>query len=178
MTVPPYSVAFVLTLITAILSERYRLRAPFIIAGSCLAIIGYVILIATPRDKPGLSYFGTILAAAGIYPATAIVLAWPANNVSGQTKRATANAMQISIGNLGAVLGTQLYRTGFEPRFFLGHSFALGYLIANVMAVGSLWWVLSRENRRRDQEVTAVILSDYGDKDWEGDDDKRWRFQT
>ena len=178
MTVPPYSVAFVLTIITAIFSERYHLRAPFIITSSSLAVIGYIILIATPRDKPGVSYFGTIVAAAGIYPATAIVLAWPANNVSGQTKRATANALQISIGNLGAVLGTQLYRTETQPRFFLGHSFALGYLIANVVVVGCLWWVLSRENRRRDQEATGVNLSDYEDNDWEGDDDKRWRFQT
>ncbi|KAL8712716.1 MAG: hypothetical protein Q9225_006893, partial [Loekoesia sp. 1 TL-2023] len=138
MTVPPYSVAFVLTLTTAILSERYRLRAPFIIASSCLAVLGYVILLSTPHSKPGVSYFGTILAAAGIYPATAIVLSWPANNVSGQTKRATANALQISIGNLGAVLGTQLYRTETQPRFFLGHGFAMGYLVANVAVVGSL----------------------------------------
>ena len=147
-------------------------------ASSSLAVVGYIILIAAPRSKPGLSYFGTILAAAGIYPAVAIVLSWPANNVSGQTKRATASALQTSIGNLGAVLGTQLYRTNTAPRFFLGHSFAMGYLIANVIVVGSLWWILSRENSRRDSDGTAVVLSDYEDNDWEGDEDKRWRFQT
>ena len=55
--------------------------------------------------KPGPSYTGVFFAAGGIYPSVALVLAWPANNVSGQTKRAVANAMQIMIGNLGAVLG-------------------------------------------------------------------------
>lgn len=44
--------------------------------------------------------------------------------------------MQISIGNCGAVLGTQLYRAGDGPRYVVGHSFALGYLVANVAVSG------------------------------------------
>ena len=68
-----------------------------------------------------MSYAGTIVVAAGTFPARAVVLSWPANNVSGQTKRATAHAMQISIGELGAVLGAQLYRPNWSPRYFVGH---------------------------------------------------------
>ncbi|KAI9800755.1 MAG: hypothetical protein M1833_003172 [Piccolia ochrophora] len=176
LTVPPYAVAFVLTIVVAIYSERTKMRAPFIMGGSSLAIIGYIILLAT-SGKPGLSYFGTILAAAGIYPATALVLAWPANNVSGQTKRATANAMQISIGNMGAVLGTQLYRTESAPRFFVGHGFALGYLFSNVLVVGTLWWVLKQENGRRERGERNARLEGVKEDEWLGDDDPRWIFQ-
>ena len=46
---------------------------------------------------------GVFFCACGIYPAVGLVLSWPAINVGGQTKRAVANALQISIGNLGAV---------------------------------------------------------------------------
>lgn len=156
-------------------------------ASSSLAIIGYIILLNAP--SAGVSYFGTILAASGIYPATAIVLSWPANNVSGQTKRATCNAMQISIGNLGAVMGTQLYRTESAPRFFVGHGMALGYLVANLGVVGALWWVLRRENRRRDAVVVegtggvgggvgVGVLAGIEEGEWLGDEDLRWRFQT
>lgn len=128
---------------------------------------------------PGASYTGTILAAAGIYPSVAIVLAWPANNVAGQTKRATANAMQISIGNLGAVLGTQLYRARAGPRFFVGHGFALGYMLANMVVVSVLWLVLARENKKRDsQEGGAAEGKGEGGQEWAGDDDPRWRFRT
>ena len=175
---PPYSVAFVLTLSFAVLSERYVKRAPFIIGSSSIAIVGYIILLAAPSRLPGVKYFGTILAAAGIYPATALVLAWPANNVSGQTKRATANAMQISIGNLGAVLGTQLYRPKTAPRYFLGHGFALGYLVANVLVVSLTWYVLARENKRRDALLAGRQKEQLDKGEWEGDDDLRWRFQT
>jgi len=65
-------------------------------------------------------------------------------NVSGQRKRATANAMQISIGNLGAVLGTQLYRSTDGPMFFLRHGFACGCSCANVLVVGTLWTIFEK----------------------------------
>ena len=92
MTIPPYAIAFCLTITLAILSERYRLRTPFILGSSSLAVIGYILLLSDPR--PGVSYVGIIFAAAGIYPSVALVLSWPANNVSGQTKRAVVSTPQ------------------------------------------------------------------------------------
>ncbi|KAJ5227598.1 uncharacterized protein N7469_007604 [Penicillium citrinum] len=182
LSVPPYAVAFCFTIGVAVLSERTRIRAPFIMGSSALACIGYIILLS--QHRAGVSYLGTIFAAAGIYPAVAIVLSWPANNVSGQTKRAIANAMQISIGNLGAVLGTQLYRTESSPRYFLGHGFALGYLVANIVVVAILWKVLQKENaekeRLREAQGLRPLMGDIGDTegDFLGDRDPRWVFQT
>lgn len=181
MTIPPYAIAFCFTITAAFLSERYRLRTPFILASSSLAILGYILLLSDPR--PGVSYVGIIFAAAGIYPSVALVLAWPANNVSGQTKRALANALQISIGNTGAVIGTQLYRTETAPRYFLGHSFALAYMVANLVVVVALYLVLKRENEKRDAAATATAATAAGagspldpDAPWSGDEDPRWRF--
>ncbi|BCS26084.1 allantoate permease family MFS transporter [Aspergillus puulaauensis] len=182
LTVPPYALGFITTITVAILSERTRRRAPYIMGSSAVACIGYIILL-TGR-KPGVSYLGTFFCCAGIYPAVAIVLSWPANNVSGQTKRAIANAMQISIGNLGAVLGTQLYRTESSPRYFVGHGFALGYLVANIIVVFILWQVLNRENAKkaeiREREGLQALIGDIGDTEGEfqGDKDPRWIFQT
>ena len=79
LSVPPYAFAFILTLTVAILSERLKLRAPFIMGSSGFAIIGYIILLTETR--PGVAYVGTILATKGIYPVVAIMLSWPANNV-------------------------------------------------------------------------------------------------
>lgn len=167
-----------LTVVYAIVSERSGTRSPFIIASTLTAIIGYCILLGNtdPTARPGVSYAGVFFAAAGIYPSVALALSWPAINVSGQTKRAAANGLQITIGNLGAVIGTQLYRSDDGPRYIVGHSVALGYLCANIVVVGITWWLLASINRQRDEivmENEAVL-----DGEWDGDSDVRWRFRT
>jgi hypothetical protein len=84
--------------------------------------------------------------------------------------------MQISIGNLGAVMGTQLYRANDGPRFVVGHSMALAYLLANIVVVSVLAWRLKRENARR--AGISSEIRDVGEvKDWKGDADPRWRFE-
>jgi len=178
LTIPPYAFAFLTTLGVAILSERLHKRAIFIIGSAFFAVIGYIILLANtdPIARPGVSYAGTFFAAGGIFPATALSLSWPAINVSGQTKRAVANAMQISIGNLGAVLGTQLYRQNDGPRYIVGHSFALAYLVGNAAVSATLYFVLKRENKRRDA-ITPEVQEVGNLEDWDGDQDPRWRFQ-
>jgi hypothetical protein len=175
LTIPPYAVATILTVIVAIFAEKTKRRAPFVIASSSLSIVGYIILLTAPIHKPGVSYTGTIFAAAGIYPSTAIVLSWSAANVSGQTKRATATAMTITIGNLGAVLGTQLYRPATSPRWYLGHSFALGYLCCNIIVASTLWALLNRENRIKSERAAA---GEAGEGRIHSDEDVRWLFQT
>jgi MFS family permease len=182
LTIPPYACATIFTVFWAVLSERFQKRAFFIIATSSLAIIGYIILLTneTPSKKPGVSYVGTFFAAIGIYPSVALVLSWPAINVSGQTKRATANAMQISIGNCGAVLGTQLYRPKTAPRYLLGHSFALGYLVMNIVVVTTLWWILRKENIQKREHLEAhPETKGFHDSEEDlklGDKHPRWHF--
>jgi len=127
LSIPPYAVAFITTMSVALVAEKKKRRAPFIIGGSIVAIIGYVVLLTSKR--PLVGYAGTIIVAGGVFPATAVVLSWPANNVSGQTKRATASAMQISIGDIGPIIGTQLYRPKWSPRHFVGHGTVQPFVI-------------------------------------------------
>lgn len=184
LTIPPYAAATILTVGWAVLAEKYKRRALFTLVTSSLAIIGYIILLTNenPKRKPGISYLGTFFAAMGIYPSVALVLSWPAVNVSGQTKRATANAMQISIGNLGAVIGTQLYRPATAPRYVLGHSVALGYLIGNIIVVSLLWWLLTRENKAKEEHLVAHPetkgFHDTVEDLKQGDRHPRWHFNT
>ncbi|PSK35935.1 hypothetical protein B9Z65_5750 [Elsinoe australis] len=175
LTIPPYALATILCIVYALVSERYKKRAVFIIFSSTIAIIGYIILLSNknPRARPGVSYLGTFFAAAGIYPSVALGLSWPAMNVSGQTKRAAANGLQITVGNLGAILGTQLYRATDGPRYIVGHSMALAYLCGNIIVVTILFFLLRAENRKRDA-LPKETVEHQGE--WRGDEDPRWRF--
>lgn len=184
LTIPPYAVATVFTVVWAVLSERFQRRAIFIMITTSTAIIGYIILLTNkdPKQRPGVSYTGVFFAAVGIYPSVALILSWPAINVSGQTKRAVAGALQVTVGNFGAILGTQLYRPKTAPRYLLGHSFALGYLCMNLVVVSTLWFVLRRENIKK-QEYLASHPETNGIHDTEedlkqGDRHPRWKFNV
>ncbi|KAK6827574.1 MFS transporter [Apiospora arundinis] len=161
LTVPPYAFAFFTTIALAILSERTGQRALFIAGSSLFGAVGYAILLGNTHPGTGRG----------------------CRTRAPSSPRAASTRPWRCIGNLGAVLGTQLYRSADGPRFVVGHSFALAYLLANVIVVSLLWWRLRRENRRRDE--VAARLSDgnvaapvvEGFSDWKGDADPRWRFE-
>jgi hypothetical protein len=62
----PNAVAFILVLITSGFSDRLKARGPFMIWGRIVAIVGYVILLASKR--PAVQYGQTFLVASGVYP--------------------------------------------------------------------------------------------------------------
>ena len=145
--------------------------------GAIVAIIGYCILLGNtdPTNRPGVSYAGTFFAAAGIYPSVGLVLSWPAVNVGGQTKRAVANALQITIGNCGAVIGTQIYRSEDSPRYIVGHSVALSYCFVSFCLTTTIWWYLVKENKKKEAVQPGEGVAG-GAGGLKGDEDPRWRF--
>ena len=87
----------------AFLSDRAQKRGPFVGGLLLLALVGFIIAIAS--DKPGAKYAGVFIAASGIpiqistypgiYPAFPGVVSWLANNLAGSYKRATGMAIQM-----------------------------------------------------------------------------------
>lgn len=62
-------------------------------------MIGYIILIS--QSRAGVSYFGAILCAVGVYPTIAVDLAWSGSMAGGDICKGVTLAMVIGIGNLG-----------------------------------------------------------------------------
>ncbi|KIJ17683.1 hypothetical protein PAXINDRAFT_111174 [Paxillus involutus ATCC 200175] len=148
MSAPPNAVASLSIWATVWLSSRWNMRAPFIIATAVAAIIGYIILITC--KTPGLQYFGVHLAAAGIYTGNSLLLSWPGENVSGQTKRAVAVALQIPVGDVGAIAGCLVYRPSLSGDLYrIPNLIAIGYLLFAILVTTYLWVMMARENERR-----------------------------
>ncbi|KAF8967163.1 major facilitator superfamily domain-containing protein [Flammula alnicola] len=151
MTVPPNSLAALSIWGTVWLSSRVDRRAPFIIGAAGIAIIGLAKALAIVYFTAGAQYVGTLFAAAGVYTGNALLLSWPGENVSAQTKRAVAVAMQITIGDIGAVSGVLVYRPSLSGhRFRKPHIIAIGYLVFAILVTVYLSTWMRRENRRRD----------------------------
>jgi len=176
LSVPPYFGAFLFTMALAVIAERTRRRAVFIIFGASLSIIGYIVFITS--KTPQVAYGATFLALTGTFGAATVLASWPANNVSGQTKRAVAAALQYSVGNLGVIIGIQLYQPRWGPKFIIAKYLAIAYLVTHIVLVSTLWYILSRENARRDRGERDDRLKDVDAGVFLGDNDPRWRFQT
>lgn len=64
LTAPPYLLAFLITLFSTFLADKYQQRGLTIIALSVIGGVGYVLLAAC--NIVGVGYFGVFLAAAGV----------------------------------------------------------------------------------------------------------------
>ncbi|KAI0034640.1 major facilitator superfamily domain-containing protein [Vararia minispora EC-137] len=140
MTVPPNTLAAIGIGLGAWLAARSGRRAPLIIGAAAIAIVA------------GPQYVGVLLATLGVYTGNALLLSWPSENVSGQTKRAVAVAMQITIGDLGAVTGVLIYRPAWSfDHYRVPHIVAMGYLLFAITIASVLWWRMTNENRRKEK---------------------------
>ncbi|KAK0487455.1 major facilitator superfamily domain-containing protein [Armillaria novae-zelandiae] len=167
--VSPNALASISIWLTVWLSSKYNLRAPFIIASAIVAIIGACVLLRPSHTRtciiePGSQYTGVHFAAAGVYAGNALLLSWPGENVSGQTKRAIVVAMQITIGDLGAVAGVLIYRPEFASHNLRKpHIISIGYLL---FAIANRQRALRLENKELHKEI---VLSEerlkLGDRD-------------
>jgi hypothetical protein len=114
LSVPPWVASFCTVLTIATLSDRARLRGPFIIMGVLVAMSGY--LIEYFSTTPGLSYAGIVLTAIGTQPAIPVLVSWASGNAGGETKRGVVLAMVPGLANLGGFVSCARFE-------YMSHSF-------------------------------------------------------
>ncbi|KXN82016.1 hypothetical protein AN958_03314 [Leucoagaricus sp. SymC.cos] len=136
LSIPPYVAGCISTITVGILSDKLNSRGPFVIGGSLVSLAGYIILYV--QDKPGVSYFGAILAAVGVFPTLAVVLAWAGSAAGGDITKGVVMGMVTGIANLGGVCSSFIYSK--PPRFFVGHGTCMGFLgLAIVLSLVAMW---------------------------------------
>ncbi|RYP56782.1 hypothetical protein DL770_010811 [Monosporascus sp. CRB-9-2] len=122
LTVPPYAVGALLTVVVGYLSDRTGQR--------------------------GVKYAGTFLGAAGIYPCISNTITWVANNIEDVYKRGVVLGFVIGWGNLNGIVSSNIYRSG--PPYLEGHGVVMAYLIVFLFGGSLLMTTLLRaENKKR-----------------------------
>lgn len=114
-------------------SDRLRLRSPFIFAGLIIMLIGLSINISNTPN--GVKYFGSYWIAVGAFISLAGMIAWYVltaffrnnltqsrlgNNLAGQYKRGMGMGVQIGIGNFCGMFAANMYPAQDAPRYILG----------------------------------------------------------
>ncbi|GES78705.1 MFS general substrate transporter [Rhizophagus clarus] len=170
LSVPPFFCAGISTLIVAILSDRQRIRSPFIIFCSFISIIGYILL-AIPSVGTAGKYAGSCIVGAGLSPALITSITWLTNNIAGHAKRAIATAMVIMCANIGGAFASQVYRQKDYPRYIFGHSVSLGFLVASTCtSIIQLFVFITLNNKKKEnpqsllEGKTEEEIKNMGDK--------------
>ncbi|GAA6024865.1 hypothetical protein JCM10207_003160 [Rhodosporidiobolus poonsookiae] len=174
ITAPPYIFAALFTIAVSILSDRYKKRWTFLAGAYALGLVGYVILVTTAGKNhlTGVTLFGIFLTASGMYACTPPTMAWIANNTEGQTKRAVTLAIVPTIGQLGGVIGSQIYLSYQAPKYPVGFGVSMAAAGLGIVTTVAMRFAFSRTNARRGQiseeEVRArysgAELTEMGDK--------------
>lgn len=170
LTIPIYVFAAIITIIWAWGSDLSQKRSPWIIGGYSIAIVGFIAQLAIPHPRyPGLTYGFLFPVAAGLYCPFTCLVSWVANSLAPSSKRAVGMALLISVGNMGGIMGSNIYLAREKPKYTTGFAASLAMCVAAIAMTFVLRWAYTRENKKRDQMIQEhgeeAIRARYTDED-------------
>jgi hypothetical protein len=93
---------------TGWIGDKYKIRGPIVIFHMVVVIVGLAVM-GWAKDTAA-RYFGVFLVAAGANSNVPVLLAYQANNIRGQWKRAFCSATLVGFGGIGGIAGTLIFR--------------------------------------------------------------------
>ncbi|KAH0264200.1 MFS general substrate transporter, partial [Aureobasidium melanogenum] len=123
LAAPPHLFAFVVVLVTSVISDRLQSRSIPIIIHASSALIGYLLLAISPilHLSSTAQYMCIFPITSGFFSAVTTVIVWTVNNQQSEEGRGSNAALLNVIGQLGPLLGTRLYPESDAPNYRKGH---------------------------------------------------------
>jgi len=170
LTIPIYVFAAILTIIFAWASDLTRKRSPYIIAGYSIAVCGFIAQLAIPKPRyPGITYGFLFPVAGGLYCPFTCLVSWIGNSLAPSSKRAVGMALLISVGNMGGIMGSNIYLAREAPKYQTGFSASLAMCCLAILMTLVLRWAYAKENRKRDELIAEhgeeAIRARYSDEE-------------
>ena len=148
LTIPVQLWGCIIYSVIVILSDRWRKRYFFEIIFTPITALGYVILLCPV--SAGVHYFATYLITTGCYIIAGNNLAWTNANSAPEAKRAATLGIVLTWTDVSGVVIGQLYRSEWAPKYYVGHAWSLGVLLA---ACFLFTWVTIIYRKRNAQKL-------------------------
>jgi hypothetical protein len=158
LVAPPYAFAGMVMFATAYVGDKYRMRGPIIIFNMTLCIIGLPIL--GWAKSTGVRYFGVFLVTAGANSNIPASMAFQANNIRGQWKRAFCSATLVGFGGVGGIIGSLVFRKQDEPHYYPGMWACIACALLAIILVVVLDFTFKRENAKADRGEKVLEAHD------------------
>ncbi|KAM0696566.1 hypothetical protein Q7P36_003814 [Cladosporium allicinum] len=175
LTIPPYFCGGVSAWVVGRYADRFKWRMPFIVGPLVVVATALGILMGLSSNiegNVGPMYFGIVLAQIGIYPLLPGVSTWTSNNLGTSWKRSIGLAWLLAAGNLGSIIGTNIFLDKQAPSYPLGYSVSFAVICVGIVCALTLEFTLWTLNKRKaklseDQvreQYSQVELDQMGEK--------------
>ncbi|KAI0786405.1 major facilitator protein [Abortiporus biennis] len=161
LSVPPYVAAFVLSMITATLSDRLQHRFTFIIGNLLISLAGLIMLFVV-HHSPNVQYGALFLMASGLYSSMPITLCWYNMNVRGRLDRAISLGYQIGFGSIGGIVSSFSFLAKDAPRYTKGYSICTGAMVLSIIMATVYLISVMVENGKRNKRTNSEDGREYG----------------
>lgn len=151
LSAPPFFFAFIVVLITAVISDRLKSRSIPLLLHLLIAMLGYLFVTLVGVLDLGLTtlrYLAIYPICAGFFSAITLIITWTVNNQASNEGKGTGMAILNVIGQCGPLLGTRLYPDSAAPYFVTGMTVCTISMGVAAGLVVVLRFVLIRENKR------------------------------
>ncbi|KAH6863838.1 major facilitator superfamily domain-containing protein [Alternaria alternata] len=171
LTVPPYIVAVVCTILITAVSWRMNSRQTLIALAGLFVAVGYAIFLATMNAS--VRYAAVFLCASTCFSLGAMTNAQVSANVLSDSARSIAIGTNVFFGYVGALIATWTYLPGDSPRYAIGNGINLGCAMTwTILAICTKLW-MTHDNEKRDKkeaeaqlELTLRSESDVTNLEW------------
>jgi hypothetical protein len=154
---PPYAASGFLMYGAAWFSDKYKTRGPVLCFLCLVSLVGLPIM--GFAKNPWAQYVGVFITVSGTNSAIPSVMAYQANNIRGQWRRAFCSASLTGIGGIGGIAGALIFRTEDAPSYIPGFAACMACNVLVIMTVGVLTVYFRSENAKADRGE-KVLLED------------------
>ena len=118
LVAPPFAFAGIVMFGTSWLGDKYHFRGLVVVFNAVMALVGLPIMGFASSN--GARYFGVFLVTAGANANVPGTMAYQANNIRGQWKRAFCSASLVGFGGIGGIAGSLVFRSQDSPKYLPG----------------------------------------------------------
>jgi MFS family permease len=164
LTMPPYVCGGISAWVVGRFADKFQWRMPFIVGPMTVLAVALAVLFghsAKVSSSVPAMYVGVVLAQIGIYPLLPGISAWVGNNLAPSWKRSIGLAWLLAAGNLGSLIGTNIFLDKEGPRYPTGYGTALGIICLGLVAAFTLEFFLWTFNKRKSRQSESEVRAQY-----------------
>lgn len=155
MTVPPYAVAYVVTLLVSYSADHFNARGLHSALFATIGAAGFLASAVLPPDAYSSRYGCLIVAASGSFACIPPLLGWLSSNLFSTASVGLAIAINVSFGAPGQIVGVWIYKANEKEKGYpTGHWTNAGLLfLTAVGCVGLVGYYRYLNGRARSRGV-------------------------